>query len=261
MIDAYAAGRAGSRGDLRPARLGARPAGPGGVHRPVRGVVMARYRRRVSGKFVASAVAAGLILAAAQGHGHAGSGRGAGALTVAASRVLQRGTWPTRWPPPGTGGPAAGDMPGRAVDRGVRGHLVPDRDQPGLGRLRDPAGAARWTRWPAPGPTGRPARPRRSGGALATSPGGTARRAPPGPSKHPTSRTGTRRNPVWPRLIPVAVIGLVLWALAPVGRSPALAPAHRRGPRRHPVRHGPRAGHHHHPVAAQRRAPALKGTS
>jgi hypothetical protein len=46
---------------------------------------MARYRRRVSGKFVASAVAAGLILAVAQGHGHPGGGRGPGALTVAAS--------------------------------------------------------------------------------------------------------------------------------------------------------------------------------
>jgi hypothetical protein len=45
--------------------------------------VMARYRRRVSGKFAASAVAAGVILAAAQGHGHPGGGRGA--VTVAAS--------------------------------------------------------------------------------------------------------------------------------------------------------------------------------
>ena len=45
---------------------------------------MARYRRRVSGKFAASAVAAGLILAVAQGHGHPGGGR-ARALTVAAS--------------------------------------------------------------------------------------------------------------------------------------------------------------------------------
>jgi hypothetical protein len=44
---------------------------------------MARYRRRVSGKFVASAVAAGLILAVTQGHGHPGGGRGPGALTVA----------------------------------------------------------------------------------------------------------------------------------------------------------------------------------
>ena len=35
---------------------------------------MARYRRRVSGKFVASAVAAGLILAATQGRGHPGGG-------------------------------------------------------------------------------------------------------------------------------------------------------------------------------------------
>ena len=33
---------------------------------------MARYRRRVSGKFVASAVAVGLLLAVAQGHGHPG---------------------------------------------------------------------------------------------------------------------------------------------------------------------------------------------
>ena len=46
---------------------------------------MARYRRRVSGKFVASAVAAGLILAVTQGHGHPGDGRGPGALTVAAT--------------------------------------------------------------------------------------------------------------------------------------------------------------------------------
>jgi hypothetical protein len=41
--------------------------------------MMARYRRRVSGKFVASAVAVGVILAAAQGHGHAAT------VTVAAS--------------------------------------------------------------------------------------------------------------------------------------------------------------------------------
>lgn len=46
---------------------------------------MARCRRRVSGRFVASAVAAGLILAAALGHGHPGSGRDPAALTVAAS--------------------------------------------------------------------------------------------------------------------------------------------------------------------------------
>ena len=49
---------------------------------------MARYRRRVSGKFVASAVAAGLVLAAAQGHGHAGNSAAAGAtLTSANSNV------------------------------------------------------------------------------------------------------------------------------------------------------------------------------
>jgi hypothetical protein len=46
---------------------------------------MTRYRRQVSGKFVASAVAAGLILAVTQGHGHPGDGRGPGALTVAAT--------------------------------------------------------------------------------------------------------------------------------------------------------------------------------
>lgn len=46
---------------------------------------MARYRRRVSGKFVASAVAVGLILSVTQGRGHPGGGRGPGALTVAAS--------------------------------------------------------------------------------------------------------------------------------------------------------------------------------
>jgi hypothetical protein len=44
---------------------------------------MASYRRPVSGKFIASAVAAGLILAAAQGHGHLAGGRAA--VTVAAS--------------------------------------------------------------------------------------------------------------------------------------------------------------------------------
>jgi len=47
---------------------------------------MARYHHPVSGKLVASAVAAGLILAAAQGHGHAGNGgTGGTTLMVAAS--------------------------------------------------------------------------------------------------------------------------------------------------------------------------------
>jgi hypothetical protein len=46
---------------------------------------MARSRRRVPGKFVASAAAAGLILAAAQGHGHAGNGAPGTTLKVAAS--------------------------------------------------------------------------------------------------------------------------------------------------------------------------------
>jgi resuscitation-promoting factor RpfB len=47
---------------------------------------MARYRHRVSGKFIASAVAAGLILAAAQGRSHARNGGTAGTtLTVLAS--------------------------------------------------------------------------------------------------------------------------------------------------------------------------------
>jgi hypothetical protein len=46
---------------------------------------MARYRRRVSGKLAASAVAIGLVLATAQGHGH---GRADGAaLTAADSNV------------------------------------------------------------------------------------------------------------------------------------------------------------------------------
>jgi len=50
--------------------------------------VRARYRRRVPGKFVASAVAAGLILAASQGHGHRANGGAAGAtLTSADSNV------------------------------------------------------------------------------------------------------------------------------------------------------------------------------
>ena len=49
---------------------------------------MAHYRRRASGKFVASAVAAGLILAAAQGRGHPANGGAAGAtLTSADSNV------------------------------------------------------------------------------------------------------------------------------------------------------------------------------
>ena len=49
---------------------------------------MARYRRQVSGKFVASVVAAGLIFAVAQGRGHAGSGGAAGAtLTTADPEV------------------------------------------------------------------------------------------------------------------------------------------------------------------------------
>jgi resuscitation-promoting factor RpfB len=49
---------------------------------------MAHYRRRASGKFVASAVAAGLILAAAQRRGHPANGGAAGAtLTSAHSNV------------------------------------------------------------------------------------------------------------------------------------------------------------------------------
>ena len=48
---------------------------------------MARYRRRVSGKFAASAVAAGLILAAAQGHGHGHDGAAGATLTSANSNV------------------------------------------------------------------------------------------------------------------------------------------------------------------------------
>ena len=49
---------------------------------------MARYRRRVSGKFAASAVAAGLILAIAQGHGHAAvPGSAVATLTSADSNV------------------------------------------------------------------------------------------------------------------------------------------------------------------------------
>jgi hypothetical protein len=47
---------------------------------------MARYRHQVSGKFIASAIATGLILAAAHGHGHAGNGGASGrTLTMAAS--------------------------------------------------------------------------------------------------------------------------------------------------------------------------------
>jgi resuscitation-promoting factor RpfB len=46
---------------------------------------MARYRRRVSGKFVASAVAAGLVLAATQGHAHPGSSAGHGSTAAVAA--------------------------------------------------------------------------------------------------------------------------------------------------------------------------------
>jgi hypothetical protein len=52
---------------------------------------MARYRRRVSGKFVASAVATGLILAAAQGHGHAGNGAATAATHASASSDVALG--------------------------------------------------------------------------------------------------------------------------------------------------------------------------
>jgi resuscitation-promoting factor RpfB len=47
---------------------------------------MARYRRPVSGTFIASAVAAGLVLAASQGHSHPGGTAGA-TLTSASSTV------------------------------------------------------------------------------------------------------------------------------------------------------------------------------
>ena len=47
---------------------------------------MARHRRRVSGTFIASAAAAGLVLAAAQGHGHPGGAAGV-TLTSANSAV------------------------------------------------------------------------------------------------------------------------------------------------------------------------------
>jgi resuscitation-promoting factor RpfB len=49
---------------------------------------MARYRRPVSGTFIASAVAAGLVLAAAQGHSHPGS---AGATLASASSTVALG--------------------------------------------------------------------------------------------------------------------------------------------------------------------------
>jgi hypothetical protein len=49
---------------------------------------MARYRHRISGKFVASAVAAGLVLAVARGHGHAAvPGAAVAGLTSADSNV------------------------------------------------------------------------------------------------------------------------------------------------------------------------------
>jgi hypothetical protein len=49
---------------------------------------MARNRRRVSGKFVASALAAGLVLAAAQGHGHTGGSYGHSGGSTAAGATL-----------------------------------------------------------------------------------------------------------------------------------------------------------------------------
>jgi resuscitation-promoting factor RpfB len=48
--------------------------------------MMARYHRRVSGKLIASAVAAGVVLAVAQGHGHPG-GAARAALASASSTV------------------------------------------------------------------------------------------------------------------------------------------------------------------------------
>jgi hypothetical protein len=48
---------------------------------------MARYRRRVSGKFIASAVAAGIGLAVLHGHQAAGSSAAGATLTSASSNV------------------------------------------------------------------------------------------------------------------------------------------------------------------------------
>ena len=101
---------------------------------------MARYRRRVSGKFVASAVAAGLILAAAQGHGHAGSGGAAGAtLTSADSNVAlgqQMAASGYGWT--GPSGPAWMSCGPGSPGGGWSGTTSR------LRRLRHPAGAARF---------------------------------------------------------------------------------------------------------------------
>ena len=52
---------------------------------------MARHRHRVSGKFVASAVAAGLVLAAAQSHAHPGGNAAAGGTLTSADSTVALG--------------------------------------------------------------------------------------------------------------------------------------------------------------------------
>jgi resuscitation-promoting factor RpfB len=52
---------------------------------------MARHRRRVSGTFIASAVAAGLVLAAARAHAHPAGGDAAGGTQASAGSVVALG--------------------------------------------------------------------------------------------------------------------------------------------------------------------------
>ena len=126
-----------------------------------------RYlRRRLTRnqKFAGSAVIAGLLLAAVHGHtpgpaatasapaaiaGCGGSNEALANCMAAAALRLDR---------------LADDLPGRAVDPGKQ--LRDRRHQPHLRRLRHPADRCPPPRWPPPGRTGRPARPRRSGWGL-----------------------------------------------------------------------------------------------
>ena len=82
------------------------------------------------------------------------------------------------------------DLPGRAVDRGerVQRHRA---TTPHPARPASRSCCPARTRSPRTGPT----RPCRSAGAWPTSMTATARRAPPGPSSGPTSRTGIKPRP------------------------------------------------------------------
>jgi hypothetical protein len=159
---------------------------------------MARYRyaRRLrrglrgrNGRFAASATAAGVVLAVIAGH-HAGAapgtGRGGAAAAsctscsanerLANSMAASGYGW--------TGGQVT--CLDELWTEESAGTWSPAVSNPASGAYGIPQ---------APGRTGRPARPRRSAGAWATSRAGTARPAPPGLLRNPMSRTGTEPGP------------------------------------------------------------------